>query len=51
MSSNGFIEKIGFLCPNCQIVTAGIIEDKKRVCPICKRELWHCPICHHLTFG
>lgn len=38
-------------CPICDIKTAGITENGKSICPLCKRELWHCEFCGQKTFG
>ncbi len=38
-------------CPICKHNTAGITENGKVVCPLCKRELWQCQQCKEYTFG
>lgn len=40
-----------YWCSECELKTNGVIDDGKRTCPICRRELWRCSSCYRLTFG
>lgn len=51
MCALGYSKPIKFWCPECNWWTAGIIDDGKRFCIRCHRDLWRCPKCHRLTFG